>query len=150
MLDFALQLEALDDFMDVGAETVEVFLEIGQQDLPVVGGSVVEAGEGPLGDVVEHIAGGRLERRRVQLHGVHFLFLEAHLFQHRLLGGHEQGIQTTQHHHGQDDITVLAAHIDIAQAVVGDVPDKGDEFIVYAVIHWVVVSVVNSVCSVAW
>ena len=41
MLDFALQFKALDDFMDVGAEALQVFLEISQQDLAIVGGGVV-------------------------------------------------------------------------------------------------------------
>src|SRR5690625_464669 len=34
------QLEALDDFLDVGAEAIEVFLDVGQENLLVVGGGI--------------------------------------------------------------------------------------------------------------
>ena len=51
------QLEAGDDLFDVVAEAAEVFLDIGQQDLLVVGRGRVELLQRPLAGVVEHIAG---------------------------------------------------------------------------------------------
>ena len=37
--------------------------------------------------------------------------------------------------HRQNHIAVLTAHIHIAQAIVGNVPDKANEFVVCAVVH---------------
>lgn len=48
-----------------------------------------------------------------------------------LLGSSE----SPQHEHGENDITVLAAHIDVAQTVVGDGPDERDDFIVSGMVQ---------------
>ena len=39
-------------------------------------------------------------------------------------GGFQHRVETAQHHHRQDHIAILAAHIEIAQRVVGDAPDE--------------------------
>lgn len=44
--------------------------------------------------------------------------------QHRILAGFEHRIEAAQDGEGQDDIAVFAAHVDVAQPVVGDVPDE--------------------------
>ena len=41
-----------------------------------------------------------------------------------LLGRLQHRVESTQHGHRQDDIAVLAAHVEVAQDVVGDAPDE--------------------------
>jgi len=61
--------------------------------------------------------------------------LEGYFFHDGFLSGLQQSIQPAQDDHGEDDIPVLAPHIDIPEAVVGDGPDEGDEFIVGGGVH---------------
>jgi len=90
---WALRLNAPDDVLDVAAEAVEVFLEVGQQDLLVVGGGLVQLAQRPLADVVEHVAGGGLQGAFVQLGQAHLALLEGQLFHHLGLARLQQGIQ---------------------------------------------------------
>ncbi|WDT81347.1 MAG: hypothetical protein MPW14_06270 [Candidatus Manganitrophus sp.] len=55
--------------------------------------------------------------------------------EHRLLGRLEHGIQPAQHGHRQDHVAVLAALEEVAQDVVGDAPDEGDDFVVGGLIQ---------------
>jgi hypothetical protein len=55
--------------------------------------------------------------------------------QHGLFGGLQQRIQTAQHDEGQDHVAVLAAHIDVTQPVVGDVPDEVGDPLELRLIH---------------
>ena len=140
MADLRLEIKAADDLFDVIAEAIEVFIEVFQQDLLVISGRVGQGFECPFGYVVEDVTGCGLKRLFVQLDGIHLLLLEIDFVQYRLFGGFKQGVQAAQHHHWQDHITILTAHIDIAQAVIGNTPDKRNQFVVYAVIHLVVLS----------
>ena len=40
-----------------------------------------------------------------------------------LLGGFEHCVEAAQHGHGEDDVPVLAAYVDVAEHVVRDAPD---------------------------
>ena len=44
--------------------------------------------------------------------------------ENRLLGRLQQRIKTTEDGHREDDITVLAAHVQVAEDVVRDPPDE--------------------------
>ena len=52
-----------------------------------------------------------------------------------LLGRLQHGIEPAQHRHRQDDVAVLAPHVEVAQHVVGDVPDEACELIELVVLH---------------
>ena len=54
---------------------------------------------------------------------------------HFLLRRFQQGIQPAEDDHGQDDVPVFAAHINIAKTIICNGPDKGDEFIMGGCIH---------------
>jgi hypothetical protein len=64
--------------------------------------------------------------------------LEAHLCHDGIFGLFEQTVEPPQDEHRQDHVAVLAAHVDIAQAVVGDGPDEGDKLVVNGQIHGLV------------
>lgn len=51
------QLETADDLLDVAAEATKVVLDVGQEDLLVIGGCAVKLLQRPLAGVIEHIAG---------------------------------------------------------------------------------------------
>ena len=46
------------------------------------------------------------------------------LFQDLLLGGFEHGVEPAYDGHGEDDVPVLAPHVEVSEVVVGDVPDE--------------------------
>ena len=45
------------------------------------------------------------------------------------------------HHHRQNHVAVFAANVNITQTIVGDRPDKGNEFVVCCVVHALVLLV---------
>ncbi len=54
-----------------------------------------------------------------------FLLIESGLHvEYRILGRLQHRIEAAQDGHGEDDVAVFAPDKDIAQAVVGDVPDE--------------------------
>jgi len=60
-----------------------------------------------------------------------------HLFglENGLLGRFQDGIHAAQDAHGQDDIGVLAAFEEVAENVVGDPPDEGNDLVVGGLVH---------------
>ena len=131
------ELEVLEDVLDVGREAVEVVLEVGEQLLLAAAG--LEVAQGELRGVVEGLARGVAERgallgdaRLVE----HLLGVE-----HLLLGRLEHRVHAPDDAHRQDHVRVLAALEEVAQHVVGDAPDEGDDLVVGGLVHWSVVSV---------
>ena len=61
--------------------------------------------------------------------------LKSNLFQHSLFAGLQQAVQAAQDEHRQDDIAVLAADKDIAQTVVSNRPDEGNNLVMSGVVH---------------
>ena len=57
---------------------------------------------------------------RVEVGHFRIFTLEAHLFEHRILAGLQQAVQTAQDKHRKDDIAILAAHENIPETVVSD------------------------------
>jgi hypothetical protein len=51
-------------------------------------------------------------------------------FQDGLLGRFQHGVEATEDTHGQDDVRVFAPPEQVAENVVGDAPDEGDDLIV--------------------
>ena len=66
------------------------------------------------------------------------LIEELLLFHHLLLGGFEDGVQSAQDRHGQDDIAVLAAYVKVSQNVVGNGPKKVGDAVELGVLHCLV------------
>ena len=84
-------------------------------------GAGAEVVEGELRGVVERLA-GRLAERCFLLDD--FLLVEPGLHvEDRLLGGFEDSVEAPEHGHGEDDIAVLAADVDVAEDIVRDAPD---------------------------
>ena len=100
-----------------------------------MGGAGAQVAEGELGGIVEG-----LPRSVSQCLALlcNFRIIQKLLgFEYRLLGLPEDGIHAADGEHGQDDILVFAPLEKIAENVVSDAPDKGDDFIVGNLIHGV-------------
>ena len=117
--DLVAELEVLEDVLDAGGEAVEVVLEVGLQLLAA--GAGAEVVEGELRGVVEGLAGRLAER---------FLLLDDPLLvepglhvEDGLLGGFEDRVEAAENGHGEDDVAVLAADVDVAEDIVRDAPD---------------------------
>ena len=119
-LDLVAELELFEYLLDVGREAVQVRLEVGPELLHL--GAGLEAAERVGGRVEERLA-GRLPQRGV-------LVRDTGRVEHVLhaedggLGGFQHGVQAADDHHGEDDVAVLAAHIDVPEDVIGDAPDE--------------------------
>jgi hypothetical protein len=131
LADLVAQVELLDDLGDVGAEGVEVLVEVGLE----LGGVAEQLLEGELGGVVEDLAGGVAEAGGVEDGHLRFVLLELHLGQDGVLAVLEQAVDAPQDEHGEDDVAVFAADEDVAKAVIGDRPDEGNDFVVGGVVH---------------
>ena len=129
------KLELFDDLLHIGAEAVEIVHEVGFEKLAGVGSRIVEALKRPFARIVKDITARVAQSVGIELCQTHLFTLETQLFEYLLFALFQQRIEPPQYHHRQDDITVLAPHIDIAQAVVGDRPDEVDESVVDGLIH---------------
>ena len=100
-------------------KAVEVVLEVGLE--LAAAGAGAEVLQGELGGVVEGLAGRVSERL--------FLFDDPLLVkpclrvEDGLLGGFEDGVEAAEDGHGEDDVAVLAADVDVAEDIVRDAPD---------------------------
>ena len=117
--DLVAELEVLEDVLDAGGEAVEVVLEVGLQLLAA--GPGAEVVEGELRGVVEGLA-GRLAERLLLLDDPLLVEPGLHV-EDGLLGGFEDRVEAAEDGHGEDDVAVLAADVDIAEDIVGDAPD---------------------------
>jgi hypothetical protein len=84
----------------------------------------------PWGGVLEDVVGSLFEPFRVQIGKTGIVMLKRNFFRDGFLARLQQAVEPAQHKHGENDITVLAAHIDVAQTVVGDRPDERNNLIV--------------------
>ena len=117
--DLIAKLEVIEDVLYVGREPVEVRCEVGSELLAIGAGSEVAQGE--LRGVVECLACG-LSQGGVLLNHSGLVQLGFHV-QDSLLAVFQDCIEPAQHGHRQDHVAVLAAHVQVAQDVVGDTPD---------------------------
>ncbi len=56
-------------------------------------------------------------------------------FEHSLLGRFKHGVHAADDAHRQDHIGVLAALEEVAEDIVGDAPDEGDDLVMGCLIH---------------
>ena len=117
--DLVAELEAVEDVLDAGGEPVEEVLEVGSQLLAA--GPGAEVVEGELRGVIEGLA-GRLPERCFLLDDSLLVEPSLHV-EDGLLGGFQDRVEAAQHGHGEDDIAVFAADVDVAEDIVGDAPD---------------------------
>ena len=57
-----------------------------------------------------------------------------------VLGGFEEAVEAAQDGHGQDDVAVLAADVDVAEDVVGDAPDEVDNGVMGRSVHQLILN----------
>jgi len=125
------ELEVLENVLDVGREAVQVVLEVREQ--PLLAAARPEVAQGELRGVVERLAGGIAQGGALLGDAgavEHLLRVE-----HMRLGRLEDRVHAPDDAHGQDHVGVLAALEEVAQHVVGDAPDEGDDFVVRCLIH---------------
>ena len=113
-------VELGEDFLHVGRKAVQIRNEVIAQALACCAG--LELGQREFRDVVEGLACRHAQRAVLLGHFVGVQELLA--LEHRVFRRFEHGIEPPQHGEGQDDVTVFAAHVNVAQAVVSDVPDE--------------------------
>jgi hypothetical protein len=135
--ELVTELEVLEDILDVGREAVEVVLEIREELL--LAPSRPEVTQGELRGVVERLTSG-IAQGGALLGDVR---LVEHLpgGEHPRLGRLEDGIHAPDDEHRQDHVRVLAALEEVAQDVIGDAPDEGDDLVVRCLIHYLVRSI---------
>ncbi len=120
LLNLVAEIELGEDFLHVGREAVQVCNEVIAQALSLA--ASFQLGQREFGDVVEGLACRHAQRAVLLGHLVGVEELLAR--EHGVLGGFQDSIEPSQHGEGQDHVAVLAAHVDIAQSVVSDVPDE--------------------------
>ncbi len=125
------ELELVEYLLHVGREAVEIGFEVGAQLVGLGPGAQVAQGE--WRGVVEGLTGGgaqgglRIGDARV----VHLLLHALHGRFRRL----QHGVEAADNGHGQDDVAVLAADVDVAQNVIGNAPDKVSDPVELGRIH---------------
>lgn len=90
---------------------------------------------GEFRGVVEDLAGGVAEAVGVWDGHPGVFLLELHLGEDGFLGFLKQAVDPAENEHGQDDIAVFPADENVAEAIVRDGPDEGDDAVVGGVIH---------------
>ena len=118
--DLVAELELVQNLLNVGRKAVEIRFKIRLELLACRAAGQIAQTEGR--SVAKSLTGGVAQcaplvcdARVVQ----HFLHT-----QHLLLGALQHGVQAADDRHGQNDIAVLAAHIHIPKAIIGDAPDE--------------------------
>ncbi len=129
--DLVAELEVLEDVLHVRREAVEVGFEVGLELL--LARARPEVAQREPGGVVERLAGG-LAQGSVLVGDAGLVERGLHV-EHVLLGGLEHGVETAQHGHGQDDVAILAAHVQVAQDIVGDAPDEVGDPVELSLFH---------------
>ena len=129
--DLVAELEVVEDVLHVGREPVEVGREVGGELLPVGAGTKVPQGE--AGGVVERLP-RCLAQGRILLDHAGAVERGFHV-QDRLLAALQYRVEAAQHGHRQDHVPVLAAHVQVAQHIVGDAPNEVRDPVQVAVVH---------------
>ena len=119
-VDLIAELELVQNLLNIRGEAIEISLEVRLQLLPARAGCEVSQAE--LRGVVERFPGG-LAQRGVLIGNASLVELRLHC-EHGVLGRLQHRIKTPNHRHRQNDIPILSPDIDVAQDIVGDVPDE--------------------------
>ncbi len=118
--DLVAELELVQNLLDVGREPIQIGLEVGPQLLLSPTGCEVAEPEGR--GVVERLGGG-LAQRTVLICFASVVQLCLHV-EHSVLGRFQDCVEAADDRHGQNDVTVLAAHVDVPQDIVGYTPNE--------------------------
>src|SRR5664280_2880953 len=118
--DLVAELEVVEDVLDVPRKAIQVLNEVIAQLLLTVAGAEVAKSE--RRGVVEGLAGG-LAQGGVLVCDVGTIEGRLHV-EDRILGRLQHGVEAPQNRHGEDDVAVLAAHVQVAEHIVCDSPDK--------------------------
>jgi hypothetical protein len=125
------EFEFVEYSLYIGGEAVQVFDEVGFELLLV--GAARQVFQTKLRSIAEGLIRGFAQcfglvydarGSEVFFHGKDIIFC---IFKHR--------VQAADNSHGKDNVTVLATHINITEAIVGDTPYKTHDGIVGLVVH---------------
>ena len=111
MSDLAFEFEFINNLFYVRAKAIEIIFKVGLQNLLTVGSRVIESLQSPFASVVKYIAACIFQPSFVPFGKASFIPLKGEFFHHRLFAWFEQGIQSSQDHHWQNDITVFTSYI---------------------------------------
>ena len=130
-IDLITELELLQNLLHIRREAVKICFKIRFQCLLLrTAGKVAQTERRRIAkSLSHHVAQCRplvIDTCRIQL----FLHIQGSLF--TVL---QKSIQTPDDRHRQDHITVLAAHINITQAVICDTPYKTNYLIMHLIVH---------------
>ena len=125
------KLEVVEDVLNIGRESVQIVLKISKKLLLVA--SRLQIAQRELGRVVEGLARG--SAKGSPLLGDQGPVEHRLGFKHLLLRGLQHRIHAPDHAHRQDHVGILAAPEQVAQHVVCDTPDEGDDLVVGCLIH---------------
>ena len=114
------ELELVQHFLHVRRKAVQVRLKVGPQ--PLLPSNRSEVPKPKRGGVVEGFACGT-SQGRVLIRDAGFVQVLLHS-EHSVFGRFQYRIQSADNGHGQDDVPVLAADVDIPQHVIGDAPNE--------------------------
>jgi len=104
----------------------------------LLAGAVAQVAQGEGRGVVKSLPGGLAQRALLvdDAGDVEQLFR----CEHRGLRVLEHGVEPAQHRHRQDHVAVFAAHVEVAQHIVGDAPDETHDSAINGGIHAIPVS----------
>ena len=117
------ELEVVDDLLHVRREAIEVRLEVLPQARLVR--SATQVFQGETRRVVEVLPRGAAQRT-VLVRDTRTVERLLHL-DHRVAGRLEHAVEAAQHRERQNHVAILAAHVEIAQHIIGDAPDQRND-----------------------
>ena len=126
------ELEVFEDVLNIVRKTVKIVFEISKQLLPAAAG--LQVPQRKARGIVKGLPRSGLKRSA--------LFRDTriieHLFriEHRLLSGLQDCIHTPDNAHRKDNIRVFTPLKEIAQYIICDPPNKGDNLVVSGLIHF--------------
>ncbi|KAF0137542.1 MAG: hypothetical protein FD152_400 [Xanthobacteraceae bacterium] len=125
------ELEVVEDLLHVRREPIEEGLEISLQ--LGLRRAIAKIAEIEARRIVEGLS-CRLAKRRVLIGDARLVEVVLHR-KDGGLGRLQHRIETAQHDHRQDNITIFAAHVEIAQGIIGDAPYEVCDPVEVAVTH---------------
>jgi len=93
MADLGSQIELIDDRFDVLAKAIEVGLEIGFQNLAIIGRGIDKLFQGPWGSIVENIAGRIFQPFRVKISKTGVVSLKLNFLHNSIFGRLQQAVK---------------------------------------------------------
>ena len=126
------ELELVQNLLHVGRKPVEIRLKIRLELLR--GWAAGQIAQAERRRIAESLTGNIA--KRTPLVGNPRSIQRLFHFEHLQLGVFQHSIQTADNRHRKNNIAVLTAHINIAQAIIGDTPDEIGDCIEHMGVHY--------------